>query len=57
MITGTATGQEGLLPELFGEQTQEKPVSVRGKMLLDDEAQEFSGALGGAQMSIEVKTD
>jgi len=57
VITGTATGQEGLLPELFGEQTQEKPVSVRGKMLLDDEAQEFSGALGGAQMSIEVKTD
>jgi hypothetical protein len=57
VITGTATGQEGLLPELFGEQAQEKPVSVRGKMLLDDEAQEFSGALDGARMSIEIETD
>jgi hypothetical protein len=55
--TGTDTGQDGLLPDLFGEQTQEKPVSVKGKMLLDDEVQEFSGALDGAQMSIEVKTD
>jgi len=42
-----------LLTDFFGEQTQEKPVSVKGKMLLVDEAQEFSGA----QMSIEVKTD
>ena len=55
--TGTDTGQDGLLPDLFGEQTQEKPVSVKGKMLLDDEVQEFSGALDGAQMSIEIKTD
>ena len=56
-VTGTDTGQDGLLPDLFGEQTQEKPQSVKGKMLLDDDAQEFSGALDGAQMSIEIKTD
>ncbi|HAJ91165.1 MAG TPA: hypothetical protein DCO71_00855 [Gammaproteobacteria bacterium] len=55
--TGTDTGQDELLPDLFGEQAQQKPVSVKGKMLLGDEAQEFSGALDGAQMSIEIKTD
>jgi len=56
-VTGTATGQDGLLPDLFGEQQGDKPVSVKGRMLLDDSAQEFSGALDGAQMSIEIKTD
>ena len=53
----TGTGQEGLLPELFGEQPQEEPVSIRGKTLFNDDAQGGGTTLDGAQMSIEIKTD
>lgn len=55
--TGTDTGQDRLLPDFFGEQPREKSVLVKGKILLDDDAQEFSGDLDGAQISIEINTD
>jgi hypothetical protein len=55
--TGTATGQNGLLPDLFDGQQHDKPVSVKGKMRFDDDAQDFSDTLDGAEMSIEIKTD
>jgi len=55
--TGTDTSQHRLLPDFFAGQTQEKQQLVKGKMLIDDDAQEFSGALDGAQISIEIETD
>jgi len=55
--TGTATGQNVLLPDLFAEQQGDKPVSVKGKMRFGDDAQDLSNPLDGAEMSIEIQTD
>ena len=48
---------DGLLPDLFGEKVQDKPVSVKGRMRLDDNVNTLSDTLDGAEVSIEVKTD
>lgn len=55
--SATATGQNGLLPDLFDEQERDKPVSVKGKMLVDDGTQGISNVLDGAEMSVEIQTD
>jgi hypothetical protein len=56
-VTGTATGESVLLPDLFAEQQRDKPVSVKGKMRFGDDAQDLSDTLDGAEMSIEIQTD
>ena len=48
---------DGLLPDLFGEKVQDKPVSVKGRMRLDDNVNTLSDTLDGAEVSIEFKTD
>ena len=54
---GADTRDDGLLPDLFDEQPREKPVSVKGKMLVDDGTGGLSDAVDGAKMSIEIQTD
>ena len=55
--TGLDGEDDGLLPDLFGEQAQDKPVSVKGRLRLDDNVNIRSDTLDGAEVSIEVKTD
>ena len=55
--TGLGGEDDGLLPDLFGEQAQDKPVSVKGRLRLDDNVNIRSDTLDGAEVSIEVKTD
>jgi hypothetical protein len=54
---GAGTRDDGLLPDLFAEQQREKPVSVKGRMLVDDGTGELPDAVDGAKMSIEIQTD
>jgi len=54
---GGDRGDNGLLPDLFAEQQREQPVSVKGKMLVDDGTGELSDVVDGAKMSIEIQTD
>lgn len=54
---GADMRDDGLLPDLFAEQQREKPVSVKGKMLVDDGTGEQSDVVDGAKMSIEIQTD
>jgi hypothetical protein len=51
------TGDNRLLPDMFGEQQREKPVSVKGRMLVDDGSGDVSDVVDGARMSIEIQTD
>ena len=55
--TGLGVEDNGLLPDLFGEKAQDKPVSVKGRVRLDDNVNTLSNTLDGAEVSIEVKTD
>lgn len=56
-VTGTDSGQNRLLPDLFDGKQRDKPLSVKGRMRFGDDAEDLSGTLDGAEMSIEIKTD
>ena len=55
--TGLGGEDDGLLPDLFGEKAQDKPVSVKGRLRFDDDVNTLSDTLDGVEMSIGVKTD
>jgi hypothetical protein len=55
--TGLDGEDDGLLPDLFAEKAQDKPVSVKGRVRLDDNVNTLSDTLDGAEVSIEVETD
>jgi hypothetical protein len=46
-----------LLPDLFDGNKQEKPVDIKGGVLIDKGSSDFSDSLDGAEVSIEIKTD
>jgi hypothetical protein len=47
----------GLLPDLFDGKAPEKPVDIKGRMLIDDGGTGISDSLEGAEISIEIQTD
>ena len=49
--------ENGLLPDLFDRKAPEKPVDIKGRMLIDDGGTGISDSLGGAEISIEIQTD
>jgi len=49
--------ENSLLPDLFDGKEQEKPVDIKGRVLIDESADDISGPLDGAEMSIEIKSD
>lgn len=54
---GAGPDTSRVLPDLFDENTSEKPVSVKGKLLVDDEAGDISSAVEGAGLSLEYRTE
>jgi len=46
-----------LLPDLFDGKEQEKPMDIKGRVLIDESANDNSDPLDGAEMSIEIKTN
>lgn len=56
-VVGTGTGQQPVLPDVFGERPREEPVSVKGRMRLGEDGQNLTDTLDGAEVSIEIKTD
>ena len=51
------TDENTLLPDLFDGKQQEKPLDIKGRVLIDEGASNFSDPLDGAEVSIEIKTD
>ena len=51
------TDENTLLPDLFDGKQQEKPLDIKGRVLIDEGASNFSDPLDGAEVSIEFKTD
>lgn len=56
-VPGAAADSSGLLPDLFDEHAGEKPVSVKGRLLIDEAGGDAYGPVDGAGLSIEIKTD
>jgi hypothetical protein len=58
-VTGLGAGADSgvPLPGLFDGETPEKPVSVKGKLLIDEGGGDVSTAVDGAGFSLEFKTD
>lgn len=50
------TEDADLLPDLFDAPASEKPVDIKGRMLLDERAYDFSNPVDGAEISVEIKT-
>jgi len=46
-----------LLPDLFDAKEQEKPLDIKGRVLIDESADDTSDPLDGAEVSIEIKTN
>ena len=46
-----------LLPDLFDAKEQEKPLDIKGRVLIDESANDTSDPLDGAEVSIEIKTN
>ena len=46
-----------LLPDLFGKTKEDKDVSVKGKLLLNDDEKEITDKIDGAGVSIQYYTD
>ena len=46
-----------LLPDLFGKTKEDKDVSVKGKLLLNDDEKEITDKIDGAGVSIKYNTD
>ena len=46
-----------LLPDLFGKTKADKDVSVKGKLLLNDDEKEITDKIDGAGVSIQYYTD
>ena len=46
-----------LLPDLFDAREQEKPLDIKGRVLIDESANDTSDPLDGAEVSIEIKTN
>ena len=54
---GLDAEENGLLPDLFETQKKEKSVDVKTRVLIDENINDISAPLDGAEMSIEIKTD
>ncbi len=54
-VSGADAGR--LLPDLFAPHKDESPLSVEGRLLMEEDAREFSDSLDGAAITIEIKTD
>ena len=54
---GAGTDSGAPLPGLFGGKTRENPVSLKGKLLINDGGGDVSTAVDGAGFSLEFKTD
>ena len=46
-----------LLPDLFDAREQEKPLDIKGRVLIDESANDTSDPLDEAEVSIEIKTN
>ena len=46
-----------LLPDLFDAREQEKPLDIKGRVLIDESANDTADPLDGAEVSIEIKTN
>jgi hypothetical protein len=46
-----------LLPDLFDAKEQEKPLDIKGRVLIEESANDTSDPLDGAEVSIEIKTN
>lgn len=48
--------ENALLPDLFDDREQQKPLDIKGRMLIDEDTNDISKPLDGAEVSIEIKT-
>ena len=46
-----------LLPDLFDGQEHEKPLDIKGRVLIDESVNDTADPLDGAEVSIEIKTN
>lgn len=50
------TEEAVLLPDLFEPPASEKPIDIKGRMLLDEHAHDLSSPVDGAEISVEIRT-